>query len=298
LAYRRMFYTRLRAAAAPVIGFAAIADLYPADKVARIYALLGMILAAVPAIAPFIGGIISTHFGWPVIFMCILILFVVSFFCTWLILPASLDKTTPTSASEVLKSYKSFLTSKAFLALALLCPIYNSVEWFYLTFLPFYMQDQIGISPEYYGIAIGVLIGWFAIGSYVGGKLITAYGNHNTIVFALTSGLISGLMLWVTVLFFPLSVLAICIPLSLFLLAFGMLFPSSVSSALSVFKENRTRASSIRSLFGTSFAYIGSFSAEWVSETNLAGFALYLSMCSLIAIAVYHMRARAEQVSI
>jgi hypothetical protein len=93
-------------------------------------------------------------------------------------------------------------------------------------------------------------------------------------------------------------VLAICIPLSLFLLAFGMLFPSSVSSALSVFKENRTRASSIRSLFGTSFAYIGSFSAEWVSETNLAGFALYLSMCSLIAIAVYHMRARAEQVSI
>lgn len=277
---------------APVICFASIQELYREDQVTKIYGLMGVSAAGIPAVAPLLGGVISTHFGWHLIFVLILFLFVMSFICVWLYLPSSLNKRAPSSGISILGSYKKILSSRTFLAIALLSPLYNSIEWFHLTFLPFYMQDHIGISAEMYGVVIGFLFAWFAVGSYFGSKLVLGIGNHKSILIGLYLGIISGLMMWCTTVFFPTSVIAICIPLSIFYVGFGILFPSSVSGSLNVFKESKTRASSIRSLFITSFAYFGSFSAEWAPETSLSGMSIYISACVILALAIYHMRAK------
>jgi MFS transporter, DHA1 family, multidrug resistance protein len=273
-----------------VIGYSIIQELYDEDKRTKIYGLLGVATAGIPAIAPFMGGVISTYFGWHFLFVIILILFTISFVCIWIVMPSSLNKKSSTSALDIAKSYKNILTSRAFLTLALLSPLFNSVEWFYLTFLPFYMQDQMGLSAELYGLIVGFLIIWFAVGSYAGSKLITLYGAHKTIMMALYMGLIGSAFLWVSTFYFPLSIWGICLPLSIFLTAFGMLFPSSVGSALNIFKDARTRSSSIRILFITSFAYFGSFSAELVDDTNLSSLAWYVSICCVVSILVYSLR--------
>jgi MFS transporter, DHA1 family, multidrug resistance protein len=279
----------------PVLGFAIIQELYPEDKQAQIYGMMGMLLASIPAVAPFFGGVISTYFGWHVIFVFLGIMFAASFYCVWRVLPDSLNHQIPHSSLDILKSYKTILTSRAFLALALLSPFYNSIEWFAVTYLPFYMQNQIGITPEFYGFLIGIFIVGFGIGSYGGGKLITTYGIHKTISLSLFIGLLSALMLWATTVFAPLSAFWICLSLSVFFTGFGALFPSSVSSTMSVFKEAKTRASSIRSLFITSFAFVGSFNAEWVDDTQLSSLAAYVTLCCVLAIATYMMRVKTAE---
>jgi DHA1 family bicyclomycin/chloramphenicol resistance-like MFS transporter len=284
------FLQGLGGAVGPVIGFAAVQELYKEDQAAKIFGLLGMATAGVPAAVPMLGGLISTYFGWSVIFVIIFFLFIFSFVCIWLYLPASLNHPATHSGWEIVKSYREILTSRTFLALALLSPLFNSVEWFYLTFLPFYVRDIIGLSAELYGFYIGVLIAWFAIGSYLGSRLITTFGVHKTIMIGLYLGLFSGVMLWLTVFITPLSILSIYGSLSFFLLGFGILFPSSVNSSLRVFTKAKTRASSIRSLFITGFAFMGSYTAEWVDESQLSGLALFVTTSAILSIWVYSFR--------
>ncbi len=286
------FLQGLGGAVAPVIGYAVIQDLYAEDKVMKIYGMLGVIFAGVPAVAPFFGGIISTYFGWPVIFIVLMILYAVSTLVIWLVLPASLDKRSDHSSLQILSSYKDILSNRTFLVLILPFPLYCLAEMFYLTFLPFYVQDQLNFSAEFYGLAIGILIAWFAAGSYIASKLIASVGVHKTILTGLYLGILSGIMLWITVFIFPKSLLAICLSLSIFLLGFGFLFPSLVSSSLNIFKEARTRASSIRGLFTTSFSFMGSFSAEWADESRLTGLAACVLICCVLALGIYQMRDR------
>src|SRR5205814_8357443 len=59
---------------------------------AQIYGQMGIILAGIPAVAPFMGGIISTTFGWHVNFGIMGAMFAISFVCIWLYLPESLWK--------------------------------------------------------------------------------------------------------------------------------------------------------------------------------------------------------------
>jgi hypothetical protein len=136
------------------------------------------------------------------------------------------------------------------------------------------------------------LLSWYATGSYFASRLIASIGVHKTIHTGLYLGLIAVLMLWATFFFFPNSILAICSSLSLFLLGFGILFPSMASSSLNLFKDLRTQASSILGLISISSAYIGSFSAEWADESRLVGLALYVLICSVLALGIYQRRDR------
>jgi DHA1 family bicyclomycin/chloramphenicol resistance-like MFS transporter len=275
-----------------VIGFAAIQELYTEDKQAQIYGLMGGLFAGIPAVAPFLGGVISTYFGWHVIFAIMGMAFAASYVCLWIYLPDSLNKQIPHSSLYILKSYKNILTSRTFLAIALIAPFYCSVEWFFITFLPFYMQDHIGISSELYGFYLGVSFLCFALGSYVGGKLMKAYGTHKSIMVGLYSGLVSGLSLWLITFTAPLSEFWIFSAVGFFFVVFGILFPSTVSASMSLFTDAKTRASSIRSLFITAFAFLGSFNAEWVDDSKLSSLAAYVSICCILALGVYRIRVR------
>ncbi len=286
------FIQGLGSGVGPVIGYAMIQELYSREKQAKIYAIMAILVSGVPAVAPLMGGIISTYFGWHIIFVLIAATFVVSTVLAGIYLPSSLNHKIPHSGMEILRSYKEILSSRAFLALALLSPMFNSVEWFYLTYLPFYAQDNIGISPEFYGVVVGILIAWFAVGSSLGAYMMGKFGLHRTIQAGLYCGLIAGLMLWIATIWCPLSLLGISLSLSVFFIGFGILFPSSVSASLSVFEKARTRASSVRSLFITGFAFIGSFVAELVDDKNLSSLAGYVSICAVAAFLIYAMRKR------
>lgn len=296
------FLQGLGSGVAPVIGYAAIQDLYDDEKQTKIFGIVGISISTIPAVAPFMGGLISTAFHWKYNFLVLMLLFITCLVCVYRILPESLnnryneeqskDAINMDSGFLAWRSYREILTSRAFLTLALLSPLYNAVEWFYLSFLPFYVQDVIGLSARLYGLIVGILIVWFAVGSSIGTRLVNIYGTHKTIVIALATGICASILLWITAIFFPLSIYGICIPLSIFITAFGILFPSSVKASLNILKKSKTRVSSLRSLFITGFAYFGSLSAEWIGEKELSSLAFFISLCSLLAVLIYLARVK------
>src|SRR3990167_3676394 len=109
------FIQGLGGGAAPVIGFAMVQELYPREQQTKIYAFLGSYIAIIPAIAPFIGGVISTQWGWHLIFPILTVLFLISIIGVWWVLPSSLDQKKSHSAKEILSSYKMILSSRTYM---------------------------------------------------------------------------------------------------------------------------------------------------------------------------------------
>lgn len=278
--------------AASVVGFAVVQDLYTGNKVIKILGVMGVMLAGVPALAPALGGYINAYLGWRFNFLFLLLLFMASFIVIWKVLPASLNTRYQLKPREIIISYKTILWNRQFLSYALLSPYFNAGEWFYLTFLPFYFQNQIGFGSELYGLYIGTIIIWFAAGSYIGGQLVKFFSTDRTIEIGLFLGFFSVLLLAFISLFLPKSAIAICIALSFYLYGFGMLFPSSVAKSLSLFKELRTLASSIRMIMITGFAFLGSLCAEYVDDSKLMNLMIFLSVCVGVSIVTFLLRKK------
>ncbi|MCL1477742.1 MAG: Bcr/CflA family efflux MFS transporter, partial [Marinobacter sp.] len=62
------FLQALGGSAGPVLGRAAVRDIYTPQQSTRIMAILASIMALAPALAPTIGGVMVTHLGWASIF--------------------------------------------------------------------------------------------------------------------------------------------------------------------------------------------------------------------------------------
>jgi DHA1 family bicyclomycin/chloramphenicol resistance-like MFS transporter len=275
-----------------VIAFASIHQLYEEKQATKIFGLLGATITIAPAVAPIIGGIIGALYGWHVVFTIIMLIFMAMPLCLLKYMPDALNISSRHSPAEVIRSYKTILSSKAFLSYALISPLHYSVVWYYITFLPFYAQNILDVSASYYGLMISFLICWFAAGSIIGGRLIVRIGLHNSILLGISLAIAGALMLWLTAMFAPYSVWAICLSLAIFLFGHGLSFPGSVTGSLNLFTSFRTRASSLRSLLVTIFAFLGSFFAELMDETQLSSFAIYVSICSVLAFAAYNLRLR------
>ena len=65
------FLQALGGSAGPVLGRAAIRDIYHPRDAARIMAILASIMALAPAVAPTLGGLLLTGLGWPSIFIAL-----------------------------------------------------------------------------------------------------------------------------------------------------------------------------------------------------------------------------------
>ncbi|MDX1553872.1 MAG: Bcr/CflA family efflux MFS transporter, partial [Marinobacter sp.] len=65
------FLQALGGSAGPVLGRAAVRDIYSPREAAKIMAILASIMALAPAIAPTIGGIMVVGLGWPSIFLAL-----------------------------------------------------------------------------------------------------------------------------------------------------------------------------------------------------------------------------------
>ncbi len=165
------FLQGLGGAVGPAVGFSIIQDTFPEKKAIKIFGIMGMAFAIIPAFAPVLGGFINEFFGWQANFIVILALMVGSLICIWLLLPVDQPRPEDSKKQNLLQTYKTILTNRNFLVYALLVPLLYSGEWCALSFLPFYLQQKLGLSSDLYGVFIGATIVWYAVGSAIGSKI-------------------------------------------------------------------------------------------------------------------------------
>src|SRR6185437_7164995 len=158
-------------------------DLYDGVYVARELSRMAAVMALTPVVAPLLGGVLETAFGWRSNFVCLTAFGLALAALVWWLLPESLRMRAPepVSVGSILRSYASIARNGHFLAhLGIgICAFIGLFVW--ISASSFVMQQLYGLSPFGFGVAFGVGACGYLVGTFLGANLVTRIGIDRTV---------------------------------------------------------------------------------------------------------------------
>lgn len=274
------------AAVAPFVGMAILQEQLPEEQTVKVFGMMGVAFAVIPGLAPIVGGFLDSLLGWRSNFYVIVLMMFISLILVHFFLEEekSLRGVTHAKKDHIFKAYGKVLSNRTFLAYSLVIPFIHAGEWAIFSFLPFYAEQHLNLTSDLYGLFLGGMVIWFGMGSFLGGKFAKHIGIDKSLLISLILAIFGGAMMLLTALMLPTSAFMIYISCSLYFMAFGILFPTSVPKALSVFKVLKSSASAIRGLMVTLVGFIATYVAEVMDDSKLYQLACFILFVSLMAL--------------
>ena len=247
-----------------VIGRAIIRDLVDRERTASMIGLVSTVMVVAPMVAPLIGGILDTAFGWKSIF--ILIAGASAFVLGWaaLVLP----ETRPERAREtssLRRDLRALIGSASFIGYVLSGALASASFFTFLGGAPHVVITMMGRSSAEYGVWFVVnSIGYMA-GTFFTSRAVTRYGVDRMIrwglllqlVACLAAAAIGDLLFW-------LGPAVIFIPQVLISFGNGIVIPNAVAAAVSVRPDVAGTASGIAGFVQMAFGAAVAQLAGWM----------------------------------
>ncbi|HUX80483.1 MAG TPA: multidrug effflux MFS transporter, partial [Alphaproteobacteria bacterium] len=237
-----------------VLGQAIARDVFRGVQRGKVYSTIGGALSFSPALGPFVGGVVDQAFGWPSIFLLLMIAGTLVFLSVILKLPEThLNRATRHSLKEMAWN---LLKDRRVLGFAILVAAANGILFSYYAEGSFYLIDMLGLSPSMYGLTfVGI-----ALASFSGAWLSRTLHNHLTSEAILWRGILvqlggAGFFVIATVMggiFNISSLFSIVITVgSMTIIAVGssMVIPNCLSLALEAYQHAVGTASSLFGFF-------------------------------------------------
>lgn len=160
-----------------VLGQAICRDAFHGADRGKVYSTIGSALAFSPAVGPIIGGFLDQMFGWPFIF-----LFLSGFgFLVLLITAARLPETHLSRSQQTISLFElmtRMATDIRVIAFAFLVAGCNGIGFSYFAEGPFFLIEQLGLSPSLYGSTfLGVAVAGM-IGGYISRRLHNSHDSY------------------------------------------------------------------------------------------------------------------------
>jgi DHA1 family bicyclomycin/chloramphenicol resistance-like MFS transporter len=245
------------AAAGFALGRAIVRDLYEREKAASMLGYITMGFSLAPMVAPLIGGLISDHLGWRLIFLFLTAVGCVLLFITWTALPET-RKPVPEGEKRIgfVISFATLAKIPAFWAYALTTGFMTAVFFAFLGGTPYVATTLFGMSGTEYGLYfVFVPIGFF-IGNFFTARLTMRVGSGRLMrignLISLAAS-ISSLLLLGSGWQHPLALFA---PIYLIGLANGLSSNNSIAGAVSVRPHLAGAASGIAGSFQIGFGAV------------------------------------------
>lgn len=258
------FLQALGSCSGVVISRAIVRDLFTHQETAKVFSLLMLVMGAAPILAPILGGQISEHFGWRMIFA---LLAVISTLCIVLIatfLPETHHPDQRVHIKDSWKIYGSILKDRNFMGYALAGGAAQAGMFAYITGSSFVFINHFGIPAKSFGWVFGSNAVGLILCSQINTRLLKrlsydAILEKIFVVLAVLGALLAtaGILNW--------GFWGIMIPLFLFIASLGMTFPNSTAGAMATQKKS---AGSASALLGTLQYGIAALSSAAVSRLH------------------------------
>lgn len=188
------------AAAGFALGRAIVRDLYEREKAASMLGYITMGFSTVPMVAPLIGGLISDHLGWRLIFVFIAIVSFLLLVSVWFSLP---ETRRPMAEGQerpgFFQSFQILSGIPAFWAYALNLGFMVAIFFIFLGGTPFIATTLFGMSGTEFGIYFAFVPVGFFLGNWLTAGFAARLGIGALIragnLLALISGIISTVLL-------------------------------------------------------------------------------------------------------
>jgi len=232
-----------------VLTRAIVRDIYSGAHAGREVSLIGAVMALAPVIAPILGGIVQTGFGWRATFIVLVVAGLAGSAIVWMLLPETLNMRAaePVSLPSMLRSYRIVARSRAYHAyLAITAASYAGL-FAWISGSAFVLQDLYGLAPFDFGVAFALGSLGYMTGSAIAARLVVRLGLDGVLGLGGCACAAGGLAMIAAVAFGLTSSTSLVLPMAIYLAGLGMVLPQGIAGAMTPFPE---RAGAASSLFG------------------------------------------------
>jgi MFS transporter, DHA1 family, multidrug resistance protein len=232
---------------ASVLARAVVRDMYEGTRVGRELARMAAIMALAPLVAPLIGGVLQTGFGWRSNFVALFCFGAVAWVMVWLLLPETLRQRAPepVSIGSTLCSYRRFLADAGFvihlgIATCCLCGLF---AW--ISSGAFVLQDIYGLSPMAFGLAFTVAASGYLVGTSIAAHFVMRWGSGRTMGFGTAAMALGGLAMALLLAFTSYGAWGVIAAIGLYMIGMGMTLAQAQAGALLPYPDRAGAASSL-----------------------------------------------------
>jgi len=265
------FLQGVGAAAGIAISRAVVRDLFTHEQSARIMNLIGLILAAAPALAPTIGGLIMEFFGWHAIFLAMFalgaaIVVVVHFFLRETV-TRDLSRISPRGLAS---AYTTLLRSPYFLSSSLIIAGSIGAVYSQATILPFVLMGRVGLTPSQFGVGMLMQSGMFFAGSLCVRFLLGRFRAPQLVPAGLFFVAIGSTLLAVSLNAASPTFLRVMVPVGFFSYGIAFIMPAMMTASLAPFPHIAGAASSLAGFMQMGAGLLGGSVAALIGDPVLA----------------------------
>src|SRR3984893_4371014 len=235
------FVQALGGAGCLVLARASVRYLYSGVRAGRELSLMGSITAFAPIVAPAIGGVLQTAFGWRASFVLLVVFALVAGSGEALLQRA----TGPFSLASMGRLYRSVLVHRGFLANVgiLVTTFVGLFAW--IAGAPFVMQDLYGLTPIIFGTTYAVGAAGYMVGAYAASRFVMRLGLDRTIGIGAVVMAVGGLAMAAAVALGLSHVGWLVGTMTIYLAGMGLVLPQTQAGALTPFPDRAGTASSL-----------------------------------------------------
>jgi len=241
------FCQAVGACVGPVLGRAAVRDIYGRERAARMLSYMGMVMALAPAFGPILGGFLEVWFGWRANFLLVSAVALVLLAATLAILPETNQWKSPdaTRPGRLLGNYRSLLRHRSYVGYVLIVAFTYSGIFSFISGSSFVLIGLLGLSPEVYGFCFAAIVVGYMIGAFISGRFTVRIGLERMVQLGTAvqvAGGLAGLALYAADI---VTVASIVGPVAVFMIGTGLAMPNAQAGAIGPFPRMAGAASAL-----------------------------------------------------
>jgi MFS transporter, DHA1 family, multidrug resistance protein len=217
-----------------VLGRAAVRDGATADKAAGQLALLTLVMAMVPAIAPAIGGFLTAYIDWRASYVLLAVFGGATLVACGLLMPETFTPRGGASGRSMVTAYVRLLRSRRFLGYAVGGACSTTAFYGFMSASPFILEGLLHQSTQRVGLYYLLLMGGVAAGSFGANRLAGRVPVRTALRIANGVGICGAALFALADLGGFVSVATVVGPVSLFMVGAGMASPFALAGSVSV----------------------------------------------------------------
>jgi len=246
------FIQALGASAGMVSALAIITDVFRPEQRAKAFSLVMTVLGVAPIISPTLGSFFVASYNWESIFYALTCYGIILLFLVFFFLPETVLYNTgkQLNGKLAMKNYGKVIRNKTFSFYALSGSLANSVIFAFVAASPAIFMGFYKIPPKKFALLYGISAAGAMAGNYLNGILVKKI-YFKKMMFVGSIALLGLTTAFTIATYFHRYIQYEYVVIALFfiLLSVGLIYPNTVTSALSPFKI----------LSGTASAMNGSF---------------------------------------
>jgi DHA1 family bicyclomycin/chloramphenicol resistance-like MFS transporter len=267
---------------------AIVRDLYERNQVASMIGYVTMGMAVAPMLAPTIGGVLDTFYGWRASFAFLMIFGAAALLFAFLFLAeTNRNRGVAGSVRQLWSSYSVLFRSRLFWGYTLAASFISAVFFAFVAGAPYVMIELMGRSPAEYGFYFAIVPSGYILGNFITGRFANRIGPNRMIIIGTIMALISVAAMagiFATGVLHPVALFG---PMFFIGAGNGLVLPSGIAGAVSVKPDVAGAAAGLSGSIQIGFGALVAPLIGATLDTTIWPLIVIMAVCSLLAIASF-----------